>query len=76
MPRQYRHKIDDIGVDRPTGLSDLVFLDRHFSVVAALPMNNKCELVVDDINDDFFDQKPDDLLPGLDCCTGTIPRLG
>ena len=76
LSRQYPHEIDNIGLDRPTGLSDLVLLDRHLGVVATLPMNDKCQAVVDNIDDDFFDEQPDDLLARLNCCTGTIPCLG
>jgi hypothetical protein len=76
LSRQDPHQIDDIGLDHPAGLSDLVLLHRHLGVVTTLPMNDECQLVIGYINNNFFDEQPDDLLACLDCCTRTIPRLG
>jgi hypothetical protein len=56
LSRQYPHEIDDIGLDHPTGLSDLVLLHGHLGVVTTLPMNDECQLVIGYINDDFFDE--------------------
>jgi hypothetical protein len=76
LPRQHTHELNNIGLNRPTGLTDFVLLDRHLRVVTALPMNDKCQTVVDNIDYDFFDEQPDDLLPCLNGCTGTVPCLG
>jgi hypothetical protein len=56
LPRQHAHEIDDVGLDRPTGLPGLVLPDRHLGVVATLPMNDERQSVVEDIDNDFFDQ--------------------
>ncbi len=45
LPRQHAHEIDDLSLDRPTGLPDLVLPDRHLGVVATLPMNDERQSV-------------------------------
>jgi hypothetical protein len=65
LPREYANQIEDTGVSRPSGLADFVLLDLHLGVVAALPMDDKRQGITDDIDDNFFDQQPDDLLA---CC--------
>jgi len=76
LPRQHTHEVEDVGLNRPTGLPDLVLPDRHFGVIAALPMDDQRQAIADDIDDDLLDEQPDDLLARLDRCAGTAPRFG
>jgi len=46
-------------------LADFVLLDLHLCVIAALPMDDKHQGLIDDIDDNFFDEQPDDLLAGF-----------
>ena len=65
LPREYANQIDDTGVGRPSSLADFVLLDRHLRVIAALPMDDKRQGITDDIDDNFFDEQPYDLLCAL-----------
>ena len=65
LPREDTNQIDDTGVGRPSGLADFVLLDPHLCVVAALPMDDKRQGLTDDIDDNLFDEQPDDLLACL-----------
>ena len=62
LPREYMNQIDDTGVGRPSSLADFVLLDLHLCVIAALPMDDKRQGIIDDIDDNFFDEQPNDLL--------------
>ena len=75
LPREYANQVDDAGVGRPSSLADFVLLDLHLCVIAALPMDDKRQGLTDDIDDDFFDEQPDDLLACFDGYTRTIPGL-
>lgn len=66
LPRPYANQIDNTGVDRPSGMADFVLLDFHISVIAALPMDDKRQGITDDIDDNFLDEQPDDLLARFD----------
>jgi hypothetical protein len=66
LPRQYANKIDDIGCDSPSGMAGFVLLDLHLSMVAALPMNDEHQAIIDDSDDNFLDEQPDDLFAGFD----------
>src|SRR5215469_2474490 len=66
LSRQYMNQIDDTGVGRPSSLADFVLLDLHLCVIAALPMDDKRQGLTDDIDNDFFDEQPDDLLACFD----------
>ncbi len=56
------HELNDLGVGRPAVLAGLVLLDAQACVIAALPMNDQFNLVVDDLDDNLFDKQPDYLL--------------
>ncbi len=71
LPRQVANEIDNISLNCPAGLADLVFLHRHPGVIATLPMNDERQCVVNGIDNDFFDQQPNDLLACLDRRVGT-----
>jgi hypothetical protein len=75
LPREYTNQIDDIGLGRPSSLADFVLLDRHLCVIAALPMDDKRQGITDDIDDNFFDEQPYDLLACLDRYTRVVPGL-
>jgi len=51
LPREYANQIDDAGLGRPSGLADFVLLDLHLCVIAALPMDDKRQGLIDDIDD-------------------------
>lgn len=73
LPRQVANEIDNISLNCPAGLADLVFLHRHPGVIATLPMNDERQCVVNGIDNDFFDQQPNDLF-ALDA-SGPVPCL-
>jgi hypothetical protein len=49
LPREYANQVDDAGVGRPSSLADFVLLDLHLCVIAALPMDDKRQGIIDDI---------------------------
>ena len=76
LPRQHTDEIDDIGLGCPAGLSNFVLLHRQLRVVTTLPMNDERQCAANDIDDDFLNQQPNDLLSRLDGCAGATPCLG
>jgi hypothetical protein len=62
LPRQHTDQIDDTGFDRPAGMANFVLPDLHLSVIAALPMDDKRQGIISDIDNDLFDEQPDNLL--------------
>jgi len=75
LSRKHSNQVDDAGFDSPSGVTDLVLLDPHLSVVAALPMDDQRQSIIDDIDDNLFDQQPNDLLACLYRYTRTVPCL-
>jgi hypothetical protein len=72
---KHSNQVDDTGFDGPSGVTDLVLLDPHLRVVAALPMDDQRQSIIDDIDDNLFDEQPDDLLARLNRYAWTVPCL-
>ena len=57
LPREYANQIDDAGVGRPSSLADFVLLELHLCLTAALPLDRQRQEVIDNIDDDLFDER-------------------
>ena len=75
MACKYANQIHNIGLDRPPCVANLVLFDLHLSVITTLPMYDKNQRIIDDINNDFFDKQPDDLLARFHRYVRIIPCL-
>jgi len=76
LPRQHTNEVNDIGLDCPAGLSDLVLLDRQLGMIAALPMDDEGQRITDDVDDNLVDKQPDNLLACFDRRARAIPCFG
>ena len=70
------HELNDLGVRSSSGFGRACsLLDAQACVIAALPMKDQFNLVVDDLDDNLFDKQPDYLFTCLDACSDTVPCL-
>jgi hypothetical protein len=72
---QRAQEVDDISVGDPSRMTELVLLHAEASVISALPMNDKLEAVADDVDDNFGDDRADDLLARLGRSAWAVPSL-
>jgi hypothetical protein len=56
LPCKHSNQVDDTGFDRPSGVTGLVFLDHHLSVVTALPVDDQRQSIIDYIDNNLFDE--------------------
>jgi len=72
---QCAHEVDNISVDDPSRVAELVLLHAEARVVSSLPVNDEFEAVAHDVDDNLGDDRADDLLARLGRGAGAIPRL-
>ena len=68
-----RHHFDNVGVDGPSVFTPAIAPDAERGMVAAAPSYDQCERAVLVTNDDFLDQRTNDLLAYLHRGAWTVP---